>query len=240
MSIIPEDITAVRVDQLANDSITPTSLLAHQVGTELKQDTVQGLINLVATALGTSVGVGYLALSVTDGQQLPDVPETPSFFLCGAGTFLNVNGYANVVCTENLNAVMSLSDHWELAVGIPITAFAPNLQEVTDTGATTDNEVTTGNLTINRVNGANGVINFNYADADGQPLIKFINTDLSNYQVLAIPYNNTYEWVMAEQNGVVCIIDSNNDFADDTAAAAGGVLINQYYHTSGVVKIRLT
>ena len=136
MAINPADITTVRVDQLASDAITLTSLLPHQVGTDLKQDTVQALVDLVATAIGAGSGVGYLPISVTDGQQLPDVPSDPSFFLCGAGTYLNINGFPNVVCTGELNAVMSLPDHWELAVEIPIVAEV-GVQTVT--GSAVDN-----------------------------------------------------------------------------------------------------
>jgi len=51
---------------------------------------------------------------------LPDVPVDASFFLCGKGTFLNINGYPDIVCTEELNAIMSVTDHWEIAVEIPI------------------------------------------------------------------------------------------------------------------------
>jgi hypothetical protein len=136
MAINPADITTVRVDQLASEPITLTSLLPHQVGTDLKQDTVQALVDLVATAIGAGSGVGYLPISVTDGQQLPAVPTDPSFFLCGAGTYLNINGFPNVICTGELNAVMSLSDHWELAVEIPIVAEV-GVQTVT--GSAVDN-----------------------------------------------------------------------------------------------------
>jgi hypothetical protein len=136
MAINPADITTVRVDQLASEPITLTSLLPHQVGTDLKQDTVQALVDLVATAIGAGSGVGYLPISVTDGQQLSAVPADPSFFLCGAGTFLNINGFPNVVCTGELNAVMSLPDHWELAVEIPIVA---EIGVQTVTGSAVDN-----------------------------------------------------------------------------------------------------
>jgi len=34
--------------------------------------------------------------------------------------------------------------------------------------------------------------------------------------------------------------DQLSDYADDTAAAAGGVMVGAMYHTSGVLKIRLT
>jgi len=136
MAINPDDITTVRVDQLSPEVITLTSILPHQVGTDLKQASVQDLVNLVATAIGAGSGVGFLPISVTNGQQLPDVPIDPSFFLCGPGTYLNINGYADVICTGELNAVMSLSDHWEVAVEIPIIAET-GVQTVT--GSAVDN-----------------------------------------------------------------------------------------------------
>ena len=136
MAINPELITTIRVDQLPDEALSLTNLFPHTVGTDLKSATIQELVDLVATAIGVSGGVGYIAISVTDGQQLPDVPELPSFFLCGAGTFLNINGYSDVICTDELNAVMSLSDHWELAVGIPIVAEV-GVQTVT--GSAVDN-----------------------------------------------------------------------------------------------------
>lgn len=136
MAINPELITTIRVDQLPDEALSLTNLFPHTVGTDLKSATIQELVDLVATSIGVSGGVGYIAISVTDGQQLPDVPELPSFFLCGAGTFLNINGYPDVICTDELNAVMSLSDHWELAVGIPIVAEV-GVQTVT--GSAVDN-----------------------------------------------------------------------------------------------------
>jgi hypothetical protein len=136
MAINPELITTIRVDQLPDETLSLTNLFPHTVGTDLKSATIQELVDLVATAIGVSGGVGYIAISVTDGQQLPDVPELPSFFLCGAGTYLNINGYPDVICTDELNAVMSLTDHWQLAVGIPIVAEV-GVQSVT--GSAVDN-----------------------------------------------------------------------------------------------------
>jgi len=137
MAINPELITTIRVDQLPDETLTLTNLFPHTVGTELKSATIQELVDLVATSIGVSGGVGYLPISVTDGQQLPDVPESPGFFLCGAGTFLNINGFPNIICTENLNAIMSLTDHWELAVEIPINPLSGSVQSVT--GSAVDN-----------------------------------------------------------------------------------------------------
>ena len=120
MSINPDNITTIRVDQLAESTLNLTNEFPHSDGATLKKATIQSLVDLVATAVGSGSGVGFLPISVTDGQQLPDVPADPSFFLCGVGTFLNINGYPNIVCTEELNAIMSVSDHWEIAVEIPI------------------------------------------------------------------------------------------------------------------------
>jgi len=136
MAINPELITTIRVDQLPDEALSLTNLFPHTVGTDLKSATIQELVDLVATAIGVSGGVGFLPISVTDGQQLPDVPESPGFFLCGAGTYLNINGYPDVICTDELNAVMSLTDHWQLAVGIPIVAEV-GVQSVT--GSAVDN-----------------------------------------------------------------------------------------------------
>jgi hypothetical protein len=118
--IDPNAISTIRVDQLAAADFNLTDNIPHEVGQVLKRGTVQQLADLIATQIETSGGVGYLPISVTDGQQLPDVPTEASFFLCGKGTFLNINGYPDIVCTEELNAIMSVTDHWEIAVEIPI------------------------------------------------------------------------------------------------------------------------
>jgi hypothetical protein len=212
MAINPELITTIRVDQLPDEALSLTNLIPHSVGTDLKSATIQELVDLVATAIGVSGGVGYIAISVTDGQQLPDVPELPSFFLCGAGTFLNINGYPDIICTENLNAVMSLTDHWELAVEIPINPLSgtvqsvtgsavdntdplnpvinstggatPTLQEVTEAG----NETT---LSIKVINGSENSFTlqsngFNFEDIDdgGNTLLKFEQTSEIDQEVL--------------------------------------------------------
>lgn len=164
MAINPDNITTIRVDQLPEDTLNLTNDFAHSNGTELKKATIQSLVDLVSTAIGSSSGVGYLAISVTDGQQLPDVPTEAGFFLAGAGTYLNINGYPDVICTENLNAIMSLTDHWELAVEIPINPLSGTVQSVT--GSAVDNtdplnpviNTTGGGGAVDSVNGQTGVV----------------------------------------------------------------------------------
>jgi hypothetical protein len=137
MSIIPENITTVRVDQLPNEPATLSSLLPHQVGTELKQTSVSDFISLVATAIESGSGVGFLPVTVSDGQILPPIPENPSFILVGAGTYGNLDGFPDLVCTENLNALITVGTHWEISVEIPITPLTGSVQSVT--GSAVDN-----------------------------------------------------------------------------------------------------
>jgi len=143
MAINPDNVTTVRYDQLPALDLTLTSIIAHAVASEgvseLKQATVQELVDLVSTAIGTMAGVGFLPISVVNGQQLPDLPTLPSFFLCGAGTYLNVGGFPDVICTGDLNAVMSLSDRWAVAVEIPISGGGGSGGVQSVDGPTVDN-----------------------------------------------------------------------------------------------------
>ncbi len=137
MAINPENITTIRVDQLNSIGLTLESLFPHTNGTELTSSSIGDLATLVATTIESLNGIGFLPISVTDGQQLPDLPENPVFFLAGAGTYLNVNGFPDLICTENLNAIMSVTDHWEIAVEIPVNPLTGSVQSVT--GSAVDN-----------------------------------------------------------------------------------------------------
>lgn len=147
--IDPNNITTIRVDQLPTAVLNIGNEFAHSQGTDLKKATIQDLVDIVSAAVGAGTGVGFLPISVTDGQQLPSVPTDPSFFLCGAGTYLNVNGFPDIICTEELNAVMSLSDHWEIAVEIPINSTVVISQTVTE-GVT--NKTPSENAVFNAIN----------------------------------------------------------------------------------------
>jgi hypothetical protein len=201
MAINPDNITTIRVDQLPEDTLNLTNDFAHSNGTELKKATIQALVDLVSTAIGSSSGVGYLAISVTDGQQLPDVPTEAGFFLAGAGTYLNINGYPDVICTENLNAIMSLTDHWELAVEIPINPLTGTVQSVT--GSAVDNtdplnpiiNTTGGGGAVDSVNGQTGVVSIGLQSVTDEgnvttnPIIfedSFLQTEVGCY--VGFPY----------------------------------------------------
>lgn len=162
MAINPENITTIRVDQLNSIGLTLESLFPHTNGTELTSSSIGDLATLVATTIESLNGIGFLPISVTDGQQLPDLPENPVFFLAGAGTYLNVNGFPDLICTENLNAIMSVTDHWEIAVEIPVNPLTGSVQSVT--GSAVDNtdplnpviNLSAGGVTS--VNGDTGVV----------------------------------------------------------------------------------
>ena len=88
MSINPDNITTIRVDQLAQSPITLTSEIAHAVGSILKKkDTVQALVDLVAAAVGSGSGVGFYLFQLQTVNNYQTSPADPSFFLCGVGTF---------------------------------------------------------------------------------------------------------------------------------------------------------
>lgn len=186
MAINPDNITTIRVDQLADDTLTLDSLFPHTVGTELKSSTIQELVDLVATAVGVTDGVGFLPETVTDGQTLPAIPTNPSFILVGAGTYVNLNGFPDLICTEALNAIMSLSDHWEIAVEIPITPLSGTVQTVT--GVNVDNTDPLNpivNNAVDSVNSQTGVVSIDLESVltEGDRPIKVLN-DFAPYEFI--------------------------------------------------------
>jgi len=165
MAINPNNITTIRVDQLAADVLNLTSEIPISNGSELKKSTVQDLVDFVATNVAVTAGVGYLPISVTDGQQLPTVPENPSFILVGKGTFLNTNGYPDIICTEELNVLMSLDDHWELAVEIPIDVETGELNYVEKAEFAHTNIATSGDINAISITTKNNKIRIQNADS---------------------------------------------------------------------------
>ena len=107
--------------------------------------------------------------------------------------------------------------------------YDKGLQEVTDVNAETTNTIS---VTLDGIKGVgldpiNG-INLNTAGTSKTANVKAdLLTDDRAQQV-------------PDKDGVFCIVKTTDNFANDSAAATGGIAIGQYYHTSGVVKIRLT
>jgi len=119
MAIDPNNITTVRVGELAPAPFALTDLIAHEVGTTLKQGTVQSLADIIGSYLDVSGGVGFRAVSVSDGETLPTTTKE-EFILVGKGTFQNVGGGSAITTTEELNALISDGATWSIGVQIPI------------------------------------------------------------------------------------------------------------------------
>lgn len=119
MAINPENISTLRVGQLPPNPFGLTDKIPHEIGTILNQGTVQQLADAIGAYLGMMSGIAFLPISVTDGQTLPTT-TSPEWFLAGVGTYNQV-GFPNVVCTEELNAIISDGTSWSLGVAIPIS-----------------------------------------------------------------------------------------------------------------------
>jgi len=116
--------------------------------------------------------------------------------------------------------------------------YDKGLQEVTDVNATTTNAIAIGALTIN--SDVLELITINYDSPDETPVIIFNNINNSTSQGFNIPFDGDYLWVLPKKSGNIALVNTSDNFANDSAAATGGIAIGQYYHTAGVVKIRLT
>jgi hypothetical protein len=119
--INPNDITTVRVGQLADSPFNLTDNLVHEVGTDLNRGTVQSFADFLALYIGSSSSVAFRAVTVPDGGTLP-VTSQEEWILVGKGTFYNVGGGATIVCAEELNALISNGTFWSIGVEIPISA----------------------------------------------------------------------------------------------------------------------
>lgn len=117
--IDPNEISTIRVGELPSEVFSLTDKIAHEVGIDLKRGTVNELATFIAAFIGSSEGVGFRAVSVTDGQTLPTTTKE-EFILVGKGTFYNVSGGATLVLTEELNALVSNGSFWFVGVQIPI------------------------------------------------------------------------------------------------------------------------
>lgn len=133
--INPNDITTVRVGELPSSPISLTDNIAHEVGTELKRATVQELSDFLALTLGSVSGVGFRAVNIVDGQTLP-VTTQQEFILVGKGTFYNQAGGSTLVCTEELNAIVSNGSYWFIGVEIPIDYTLTGLTQFIRAGFT--------------------------------------------------------------------------------------------------------
>jgi hypothetical protein len=132
--IDPNNITTVRVGQLPEAPFNSTDNVPHEVGTELKRGSINNLATYIASIIGTTSAIGFLPITVLDGQTIP-ATTTNEWFLAGKGTFSQGGGFPDIVCTEELNAIIGNGTSWSLGVAIPITVDPPAAmitQEITD------------------------------------------------------------------------------------------------------------
>lgn len=110
--------------------------------------------------------------------------------------------------------------------------YNKGLQEVTDEGNTTTNNI----ICTGIINGTTIVCEDGYIDSAASAL--FVRT-VTNGEI-GLTTNIGGEYTFPDYTGIVGVINTAGNFANDTAAAAGGVPVGGLYHTSGAVKIRLT
>jgi len=59
MSIIPADVSTIRLGQLPSATISLTDKIPHEVGSDLKSATIEELSIFIASYIGASDGVGF-------------------------------------------------------------------------------------------------------------------------------------------------------------------------------------
>ena len=121
MAIDPTTTTTVKVGELASAVFSGTDLVPHEVGGILKKGTLSDLATFIGSSISVTSGVGFRAVTVTDGQTLPATTQQ-EFILVGPGTYPNVGGGATITTTEELNALVSNGTFWFIGVEIPIEA----------------------------------------------------------------------------------------------------------------------
>jgi hypothetical protein len=129
------DYTSIRVGQLPSEAISLTDNFAHEVGNNLKRATIEQLAIFVANYTSTVQGVGFRAVTVTDGQTLP-ITDKEEFILVGKGTYYNVGGGSTLVLTEELNAIISNGSFWTIGVEIPINVELAGITQTIREGYT--------------------------------------------------------------------------------------------------------
>lgn len=134
--IDPLVITTIRVGELPSAPFSLTDKIPHEVGTSLKRGTIEELSTFIAAFIGASNGVGFRAISVTDGQTLPTTTKQ-EFILVGKGTFYNVAGGSTIVLTKELNAIVSNGSFWFIGVEIPINVELAGITQFIRSGFTT-------------------------------------------------------------------------------------------------------
>lgn len=134
--IDPNEITTIRVGELPSEPFSLTDNIPHEVGTGLKRGTLEELSMFIGAYIGASDGVGFRAISVTDGQTLPTTTQQ-EFILVGKGTYYNTAGGSTIILTEELNALVSNGLFWFIGVEIPVNVELAGITQFIREGFTT-------------------------------------------------------------------------------------------------------
>jgi hypothetical protein len=122
--IDPLLISTIRVGQLVDAPFNLTDKIPHEVGNDLRRGSVGDLATFIVGIIGTTGSLAFLPIAVTDNQTLPTT-TTNEWFLAGKGTYHQTGGYPDIICTEELNAIVGNGTNWILAVEIPIVVDPP-------------------------------------------------------------------------------------------------------------------
>jgi len=122
--IDPLLISTIRVGQLVEAVFSGTDNIPHEVGTDLRRGTINDLATYIAGIIESTAGIAFLPISVTDGQNLPNTTAN-EWFLAGKGTYSQIGGYPDIICTEELNVIIGNGINWSLGVEIPIVVDPP-------------------------------------------------------------------------------------------------------------------
>lgn len=134
--IDPLLVSTIRTGELPSAPFNLTDKIPHEVGVDLKSGSIEDLSIFIAAYIGASTGVGFRAIQITDGQTLPTT-TVQEFILVGKGTFYNVGGGATIVCTEELNAIVSNGSFWFIGVEIPVNVELAGITQFIRSGFTT-------------------------------------------------------------------------------------------------------
>lgn len=134
--IDPNVVTTARVGELPSAPFELTDKIPHEIEETLFQGTVLQLADLIGDYLGTSSSLAFNPTTVADGGTLP-ATDSNEWMLVGKGTFHNVGGGADIVTTEELNAVTSNGAYWSLAVEIPVNVELAGITQNIRSGYTT-------------------------------------------------------------------------------------------------------
>ena len=134
--INPNDITTIRLGQLPENGVSLSSKIAHEIGTDLKQTTVEDFAIFLGTYLGTDSSSVFNAISISDGQTLPTTTKK-EFLLTGKGTYYNVAGGETLTLTKQFNVVMSNGTYWFLGFESDLTVDFSGIVQTIREGFTT-------------------------------------------------------------------------------------------------------